>query len=242
MILIFPLASCTKDIPEGDIKDFVDAIDYNKTFEYVTSAKGITEVGYYENKVLKGSIKTTTIIDKNITSYSYILGEIGGIYVGNEQGQYPFSKRETLCYMDELDNAYVFEKTDGKLNPDLKYRPEDVYLSVKNFFYTEQEANFHQGGYYYGDYVKVNCARYYEYFSLNEDKTLLTYAINTLTQNKEKEDILTLHKFTINKYGLITELSTTAKNNAKGLMSKTTMLCEYNIEVERLESLEEENV
>ena len=45
------LCGCTKEIPEGDIKNFVEAIDYNTTYKNVNKGEGIIEIKHYlENK------------------------------------------------------------------------------------------------------------------------------------------------------------------------------------------------
>ena len=51
------------------------------------------------------------------------------------------------------------------------------------------------------------------------------------------DDILTMHRFTVNQYGLLISLSTTAKNNAKKIISETTIFVEYNINFEKLSEL-----
>jgi hypothetical protein len=255
-ILIFLLSvftilfvGCTKEIPDGDIKDFVKKLNYDLAYEYVNTGKGVTTVKYYTfdvnsnndgkgaNKELKGQLISTTYIDKTDGQYYYSIGEVMGDYVGEGEGLYNFSHRETLCYLDQYNQGVVYEVTDGVLNETLKYSPEDVKLSIDNFFYTEAEANIHRGGYYYGDYIQINCAEYYQYFSLNEDKTELTYSINLLSKNEDGDEILTTHNFTVNEYGLIITLSSVARNNTKGIASETTIQCEYNIEINKIDKL-----
>lgn len=248
-IFALTMVSCTKEIPEGDIKEFVTKLNYDLAYEYVNTGKGTTTVKYYTfdvsgnnngegaTKQLKGQIVSTTYIDKKDGQYYYTIGDVTGDYIGDEEGLYNFSHRETLCYLDEHNQGVVYEITDGVLNEKLKYSPEDVKLSIDNFFYTEVEANIHRGGYYYGDYVQINIAEYYQYFSLNEDKTELTYSINLLTKNDEGDEILTTHNFTVNEYGLIINLSSIARNNTKGIASETTIQCEYNIAIDKLSKL-----
>jgi hypothetical protein len=248
-ILSILLVSCVKEIPEGDIKEFVKKLDYDLAYQYVNTGKGTTTVKYYTfdvlgnndgegaTKELKGQISSTTYINKTDGQYYYSIGEVTGDYIGDEEGLYNFSHRETLCYLDEYNQGIVYEITDGVLNEELKYTPEDVKLSVDSFFYSEVEANIHMGGYYYGDYIQINCAEYYQYFSLNEDKTKLTYSINLLTKNDDGDDILTTHNFTVNEYGLIINLESIARNNSKGIASETTIQCEYNIDIDKINKL-----
>lgn len=232
VVLVIALNSCTKEIPKGDIKDFVDNINFDKTYEAIETARGTTTVSYYLNKNLEGQIISYTEIDKN-NSYSYSKNEVSGSYYGNGVGQYNFNLREVVSYLDEDKMAVAYEKLDQEQTVDFKYTMEDVNLSYNNFFYTELESSYHRGGYYYGDYIHANCGKYYEYFSLSEDKKYLTYSINLLTEGPEQEEILTLHSFKVNEYGLIVELSSTVKNNAKGIVSTTTMACEYNIKIDK---------
>lgn len=229
--LMLVLVSCTKDIPEGDIKNFVENINYDASYDFVETAKATTTVEYYVNKELKGEIVSYTEISKD-NLYSYSKNQVSGSYYGNEVGQYNFNEREVLAYLESEEMPRAYEKIDGTITEDFKYSPEDVNLSFNNYFYTELEAGYHRGGYYYGDYIHANCGRYYDYFSLSDDKKTLTYSINLLSDGPEGEDILTLHSFTVNEYGLIIELSSTVKNNEKGIVSTTTMSCEYNVDLD----------
>lgn len=231
------LVGCSKEIPEGDIKNFVDRLDFDLAYQFVNTGKSITTVSYYVDKKLEGQISTEMYIDKsNDMLYHYSNNNASGRYYGDEEGQYQYKNQKTLSYIDNEGKPIVYQLEDG-VYKDLSYTKDDIQTAVTSFFYTELDGGYHRSGFYYGDYIKMNCAKYYEYFSLNEEKTELTYSINTLSTSADGDDILTMHRFTVNQYGLLISLSTTAKNNAKKIISETTIFVEYNINFEKLSEL-----
>ena len=169
VIVSFALTSCASEIPEGNIKDFVMEIDYDKSYEYIKTGKSVITSTYYENKVEDGKVVLTTYIDKD-SMYYYTLKEVSGSYFGNDKDDYNFYQQEILSYFDEANNVVVYQKTDGILD-NVSYSEEDVTDSVKSFFYSDVTSNYHSGGVYYGDYILANVANYYQFFSLNDDET-----------------------------------------------------------------------
>lgn len=231
-VLVVVLVSCSKQIPEGDIRDFVEQFDYELAYSSVQTAISKTTVQHFENSQVDGTLEMNIEVDTQ-ANYHYSDSKVSGYFYGYQEGQYSFQSQQTLCYLADESTAKVFRKTDGT-SDDVKYSPEDVMVSIHNFFYTELEAGIYRGGFYYGDYVRLNCAKYYDLFSLNEDKTELTYSINTVTQDKDGTDILNMHSFTINQYGMLIELSSVAKNNTKKLKTETTVVIEYNVNLNKL--------
>ncbi len=226
------MAGCTKAIPEGDIKDFVDKLDFDLAYQQVSTGKSTITATYTVDGTEDGKVSFVTYIDKKDLKYHYMITEVSGSYFGTASGQYGFYKQEVLSYMNPDDTASVFKKTDGE-EEEISYRPEDVTISVNNFFYQELEAGYHRGGVYYGDYILANCGKYYSCFSLNEEKTELTYQVNTSTRDSEGNEILTLHHFTVDQYGMILTLSSKSINVEKNIEIETTIFCEYNIPIEK---------
>ncbi len=68
---------------------------------------------------------------------------------------------------------------------------------------------------------------------MNEEKTELTYQVNTSTRDSEGNEILTLHHFTVDEYGMILTLSSKSINVEKNIEIETTIACEYNIPIEK---------
>lgn len=236
-LVLLVLTGCGKDIPDGPIKDFVDKLDYNLAYQHVVSGKSETTVSYYIDDTLDGQLCTKTYIDKSDSSkYQYMITDISGSYHASQGGEYAYNNQQTLCYLNSDDTVSVYKKTDGVLE-DIKYTPEDVQTSINNFYYTELESGYHRGGVYYGDYVKANCANYYSCFSLNEEGTELTYQVNTSTYNTLDEEIVTMHKFTIDEYGMIKTLSTKAIMLSRNIVIETITNCFYNIKIEKLTEL-----
>lgn len=236
-LLLFLLTGCTYDIPEGDIKDFVDRLNYNLAYQHVNTGKSIITATYYIDGNIDGQICSTTIFDKTgDTKYYYSNTDVFGSFIGDSSDQYTFSNQQILTYLDSEQKVKVFKKTDGNLEK-ISYREEDINVSINNFFYSELNAGYHRGGVYYGDYIKANCGRFYAFFSLNEDKTILRYAVITKSVNDEKEEITAYHDYTVDEFGMVISLISTTTYEAKNVVMETTISCEYNIEIEKIDKL-----
>lgn len=233
LVIVVGLTSCSKQIPEGDIKDFVEKLSYDAAYDFVQIAQSTTTVKHYENGEEDGHLVMKISIDKKDMPYYWSESQVSGYFYGMKEGQYSFYSQKTLCYLQDETIVSAYQLTDDK--PDtIQYSPEDVNLSIHNFFYTELEAGIYRGGFYYGDYVRLNCAKFYELFSLNETKDELTYSINTVTKDKDNTDILNMHSFTINSFGMLIRLSSVAKNNSKKLKMETTTTITYNTDFEKI--------
>ena len=238
-MLYFTSCAARLDIPEGDIKEFVSAFDGGVAYENVHYGKSyIVNKRYEGEETLIGTHTSTAYFDKrNNEYYHYLETTADGSFVGSADAQYQFNNKITVCYGKEEDplNIYAKEIIDGVENK-LEYDFEDVVNSVKNFFYSEVSAGFHTGGVYYGDYILKNIAKYYERFSLNDEKTELTFEINTSTPTeKEGSSIINVHKFVVNKYGMIISVNTTAyytTNDEVISTLVTEMTCDYVTNVE----------
>lgn len=236
-LLLLLLTGCTAEIPEGDIKDFVDKLDFNVAYQHVQTGKSIITATYYVNDEIDGQVCSTTYFDKtDDIKYHYITTDVYGSFVGDNSGQYSYNNQQILAYLESEDNVTVYKKTDGELE-DISYRLEDLNIAINNFFYLELEAGYHRGGVYYGDYIIANCGKYYSCFSLNEDKTILRYAVNTSSINSEGDEIVTMHDFIVDKYGMVISLTSKSIYVEKNIVMETTISCEYNIEIEKLREL-----
>ncbi|MCH5180656.1 MAG: hypothetical protein J1F32_05555 [Erysipelotrichales bacterium] len=236
-ILPILLTGCTYDIPEGDIKDFVDRLNFDLAYQHVNTGKSVITATYYINGEVDGKVCSTTYFDKtDDTKYYYINTEVDGSFIGDGEDQYTYSNEQILTYLDTDESVKAFKKTDGNLDK-ITYRLEDLNISINNFFYTELESGYHRGGVYYGDYIVANCGRYYSCFSLNEDKTCLRYAVNTKSVNSEGDSIYTMHDFTVDEFGMIINLSSKSLYYEKNITIETTIACEYNMEVEKITEL-----
>lgn len=229
LILVFSISSlsgCQKDIPDGDIKDFVVALNFDKAFDEIIKASSVVTSEKYTDGVLDGKITTYTYIDQTDT-YFYSNSNLNGIYFGTGIDQYSYYNQEILGFINVDNFPKSYERTDGVVKS-LNYREEEVDILVKSFFYTQVEHDFHQGGTYYGDYIQVNCAKYYDFFSLNEEKSELTFELNSESKDNNGDKVIVLHKFTVNRLGMLISLSTTSlyKDN-QDTYTKTTITCDY---------------
>ena len=234
ILLCLGLTGCVAEIPEGDIKDFVEAIDFDETFKNITHASSTVTSSHYLDGQLQGAITTFTYIDLQNGKYHYSKTTLSGSYYGTGEDQFNYYSKETISYIDEFGNAVAYELTDGVVE-EKKYRPEDIDILINSFFYTDNELNYHKGGVYYGDYVYVNCAKNYQFFSLNEDKSVLKYSLNTFYTNKDDVRFIIMHSFTIDKLGMILNLETkTIEELNHDTYSKTTIDCDYETAMEKI--------
>ena len=241
------LSSCAKlDIPEGDIKEFVSKFNGEEAYKNVDYGQSYIENIYYEGDYRKGDNKvlgthtSKAYFDKrNDAYYHYLETFASGNYVG-EDARYNFSHQQTLCYANsDASNLYVEQKTDGK-NDEMNYDIDDVVKSVQNFFYSEISGGYHTGGVYYGDYILKNISKYYKHFTLNDDKTELTFEINISTPTEGGSEILNCHKFVVNEHGLIVSVHTIAYYISNDVITETLitkMNCDYVSQFEKLTKL-----
>ena len=182
LISIVCLGSCTAlDIPEGDIKEFISTFNGEEAFNNVHYGKSLITTTKYEGNLDKEIGKTVSVayFDKrNDEFYHYLDTKVEGTFYGEEANEYDFNNQITMCYSKKDDPTTIISQqlTDGEFK-NLEYEYDDVIKSVESVFYSEVTAGFHIGGIYYGDYVLKNISKYYEKFSLNDEKTELTFEI-----------------------------------------------------------------
>jgi hypothetical protein len=247
LISIISLVSCAKlDIPEGDIKEFVSKFDGEKAFNNVHYGKSYIVNTHYDgdydnggNEVI-GKHTSLAYFDKRDGEYyHYIETNASGNYVG-EEARYNFNNRITLCYaLEDGSKVYSEQTTDGVAD-ELNYDFDDVFNSCQSFFYSSVSGGFHTGGVYYGDYILKNISKYYKHFSLNEEKTELTYEINISTPTENGNEILNCHKFVVNEYGLIVSVYTVAYYISGDKVTSTLvteMTCDYVTNFEKIRNL-----
>ena len=237
-LLYFTSCKAELDIPEGDIKEFVSAFDGEVAYQNVHYGTSVITNKRYEGKTeLTGTHTSLAAFDKRDGKfYHYIETTADGSFVG-ENAQYQYNHRITVCYADPEDESqHLVRQVTDNVEDTIEYDLEDIVNSVKNFFYSEISAGFHTGGTYYGDYILNNISKYYDRFSLNDEKTELTFEINTVTPTSGGNEILNIHKFVVNNYGMVISVETTAYYvTNKEIMSTlvTTMKCDYVTNVEK---------
>ncbi|MBR6517192.1 MAG: hypothetical protein IKT40_10190 [Bacilli bacterium] len=233
LILLLSLTSCNVEIPEGKIKDFVLSFDYEESFENTKVAESLMVSSIYKDGVLEGSIEIYNYIDHRESFYHYSKTTVFGSYYGTDVDQFNYYEKETISYIDQKGNALGYEKTDGNVEY-MYYSPTDIEYLINSFFYTKLEAGYHQGGMYYGAYISANCGKYYDCFSLLDEKTL-QYQINTISKDEDEQEIVTMHKYTVNEYGMILDLSSkTMYRLNTDTYTETKVKCDYNSQFEKI--------
>lgn len=230
------LCGCTIEIPEGDIKTFVEAINFESTFEAVDYGKSVIEINHYEeNDELVGALKITTCFDKLDNKYYYFCEtEVSGDFYSEDQ--YTFYHQINLVYVNNDDNIVGYSRTDG-VDKELKHSMESLNDLIESFFFNRVDAGFHQGGMYYGDYVLANCGKYYSLFTLDENKEILNYNATTSSYDQDKNEVITRHNFNINKYGMLLDLSTETFYSELPGKVITKINCDYSGDFEKIDKL-----
>ena len=239
--LLFSLVGCNIEIPEGEIKNFVLNFDYNKSVENISIAESTMVSWIYKVGALEGSISTYTYIDHSKNLYHYSKTIVSGNYYGTGLDQFNYYEKETISDIDEKGNAIAYEKTDGKIEV-MSYSPSDIEYLINSFFYSELESGYHQGGMYYGDYISTNCAKYYECFSLLDEK-IFQYKINTISKDEKEQEVITMHKYTVNEDAMLLELTTKSMFRLNtDTYTETSIICDYNSQVDKIYILSEKDI
>ena len=248
LISIVCLGSCTAlDIPEGDIKKFISTFNGEEAFNNVHYGKSLITTTKYEGNLDKEIGKTVSVayFDKrNDEYYHYLDTKVEGTFYGEEANEYDFNDQITMCYSKKDDPTTIISQqlTDGEFK-NLEYEYDDVIKSVESVFYSEVTAGFHIGGIYYGDYVLKNISKYYEKFSLNDEKTELTFEINISDPTDDGNRIVNSHRFVVNSYGLINNIKTISYYIISEKVDSTLvteMNCDYKTEFEKILDLKRE--
>lgn len=247
LIFVLSLTSCAKlNIPDGDIKDFVSNFDGEKAFESVDYIYCQIFNTYYEgdyddgNDIILGKHVSNAICDKRDNEYYYLLStRASGNYVG-EDARYNFNERTTLCYANyDKTGVYVAQVTDGVADV-IEYDFDDVYKSCQSVFFTEVSGGYHTGGIYYGDYILKNISKYYKHFYLYDEDTL-QFEINISTPTEDGNEILNVHKFSVDKYGLVKTVKTIAYYICGDKVTHTLvteMYCVFDLKFEKYRDLD----
>ncbi len=225
VLCLLCFCSCQPSLPEGDIKDFVTDITYEKSFENTVMGKCSSETTHYIQGTLDGSIVNTICFDKE-KQYYQEKRQVSGSYYGDYEDQFDYHLKEVLCYFEEESFLYL-ENKDEELTTKAS-NEEEFNLLIQEFFFKDFSASYHSGGMYYGDYILLNVAKYYKCFSLSEDKKELSFSVNTSAKNDKGEEIITMHSFTVNSHGMLLRLETKsfyAKDTTTYMLTKID--CQY---------------
>ena len=228
------LVGCTPAIPEGDIKDFLANISFDNTYEKVNYGTSVIEVKHNQDEnVVLGELTIINEFNKvNNELYFYSNTIVKGNFHKNEGGDYNFYNEERLIYIDQENVIHSYLKVDNEYKSESNDL-ESLTNKINSFFYNQLDENYHSGGMYYGDYIAMNCGKYYNRFSLNEEKNILTYAINTSSKTMDKGEVITMHKFSANEYGMIIDLSTKTLFVDYPENVVTTIKCDYETQINK---------
>lgn len=203
--MIVLLCSCQKKLPDGDIKDFVNLLTYERAYEETFIGKSESTTSHYVDGVLEGSIHSTTFFDiKN--EYYYEKMVVYGSYYGSLEDQFDYYSKELVCYKDQ--EAFIYKENKDAEKKNEASNEEALSQFIQGFFYKDFSASYHSGGMYYGDYILLNVAKYYSQFTLSADKKELSFSVNTSAKNDKQGEVITMHSFTVNENGMLLRLET----------------------------------
>ena len=151
---------------------------------------------------------------------------MSGSYYGTYEDQFDYYTKESICAFK--DGKYLYEENKDGIKSEKESNEDELNQWIQEFFFKDFSASYHSGGMYYGDYILLNVAKYYNNFSLNDRKTELSFSVNTSAKNEEGAEIITMHSFTVNAYGMLLSLETKsfyAKNINTYMLTKID--CQY---------------
>jgi len=215
------LVSCgSSSMPEGDIKDFIDSFEYEKTEKSTQSGSCYFKQVDYDGEEILGSSEYEISFSWNSNSLYY---KKNATYVGNYiENNLKTYFEEDSC--DENNNLSSIIKENGEIKDPLTMK-DSIKENIRSYFYTENQSGYHMYGKYYGDNLIINATDYYNNFSLNNDKTLLTYNLeNDLT----KKDYIINNIFVVDTYGMLVSSNMEVKSlTNSGYKISTTFNAQY---------------
>lgn len=227
--LIFLSGCNAKTLPDGDIKTFIYNFDYDEAYlnTNICSSKVIQKDFKGENEI--GSLVSNTVFEKN-DNFIYFYEEIkySGNYVENNINSY-----QELDYL--IDGKFYSKILSNNIEQTPLTIKGEIDKKITNYFYTTLNSNYHMYGKYYGDNILVNAANYYENFTLNSSKDMLTY---TLKNDLTKKGYVINNSYTVDKFGMVTNQFSEIKSlDSSGLSVMTNFEAKYNGEIEKKENI-----
>ena len=228
------LVGCTPVIPEGDIKDFLANISFENTYSNVNYGKSIIDVKHNQDEnVVLGELTIINEFDKvNDELYFYSNTIVKGNFHKNEGGDYDFYNEERLIYINEDNEIHTYLKVDDEYKSESNDL-ESLTNKITSFFYNQLDVNYHSGGLYFGDFIMMNCGKYYNRFSLNENKDIITYQINTSSNSIDRGEVISIHKFSSDKYGMLLDLTSQTLFVDYPENVVTTISCDYETKINK---------
>lgn len=204
--LLFSLSSCGNQNINPDIKTFFNNINFEKTYEYVN--KG--EISYSfirkdEAGKTLASIDNKLIFNKSQNTSFYKVENI--IYTGDSIVNNIETEENNVYQIDDTFYKKVIQNDVEISNKVLS--KEDINDEFVSIFYTKSSV-YKSGGYFYGEFLAAYLNTYSQYFSLSEDKKILTF--NSFDDEESYKDIYLSQTISIDERGMLINLKQKALN------------------------------
>ena len=220
LIIPFLLVSCTYDGFDKVTSDFIENFNikdaYNST-NTVTLNRVSRIYNYKDNseKDITNSY-TTIIFDKS---------DANNLYYFEEVKEYKDEKNSLKSVeIKKEDDKYFRYLIEDDQSSKSEISKDAITTYFKKFFYTSDAGNMYLDGYYYGDSIKIN-RKYYELFTLDEENEILNYK---LFNDNTHPDYVVNTTFSVNKFGMLLNLETSAKELEGSLCSYSEVTSIYN--------------
>ena len=197
--------SCSTKSLRSDIKEFI------ASFSFDEAVKTRTEGGY-------DSIKISTedeYVFKEVIHLEYS-------YSDNSNLKYDFLRTvyhdDTITQVNhnylEYENDTIYYVT-GEIR--MEYDLQKSTDLIRTFFYTKSNEDpvYRYGGMYYGDYLLEMARILQDWITIDQEKQLLIYDIERDGKNQQGEKEYAHEKYSVDKLGMLVELTFEAQNGDK---------------------------
>lgn len=197
------LTSCQKPTLRSDIAKFIASFSLETSLATYTHAEYKIVTTSVVNSTTKVNTETFTFNVENVDNLAYTKS-----IVISENGVQTSSTIETVNKNGE---KYDFIKNGDVIE---QLSSEQVRLLIRNYFYTTSglDETYHEGGMFYGDYLRVTSLDYQNYVKIDEINRLYirTLHLKGASQEGEKVDLDDVLK--VNEIGMLESRDLTMQN------------------------------
>lgn len=220
LIIPFLLVSCTYDGFDKVTSDFIENFNIKDAYSSTNTVtlNRVSRIYNYKDNSEKdiSNSYTTIIFDKS---------DANNLYYFEEVKEYKDEKNSLKSVeIKKEDDKYFRYLIEDDQSSKSEISKDTITTYFKKFFYTSDAGNMYLDGYYYGDSIKIN-RKYYELFTLDEENEILNYK---LFNDNTHPDYVVNTTFSVNKFGMLLNLETTAKELEGSLCSFSEVTSKYN--------------
>lgn len=213
LILITLLTSCNTRTLRSDLAKFVASFSLETSLLEYKHAK-------YEKVATVNSGDNTTVITEtftfDVTDPDNLLYKKENIVTENGE-----EITHTEDYTVKNDANYTYHKSDGTI---VTISTEECRELIKKFFYTTSEIDetYHEGGMFYGDYIRISAIEYQNYDSIDENNQLYIRQLNLKDVSQQGQTVNLTDKFFVNSIGMLVSRDMVMENDETKLHQTIT--------------------